>query len=288
MGSQKAHNYLEIFRRLWLEQDPSPAVERVPLLDNAVDEMHGAPGCWIMESSAGAAVPSKLLCFASGLVAVEKPSGMSTEEVQGHWSSHMQLPLSTVSRLDQPTSGILPMALGNEFKASAHWLRAQFAARLVSKEYICLCKLHTVNTASLCVGAKGEVSTSLKVSSICGSKHVTTSSHGLSSLTRWEVLALYRAPAEEESKLARGLALMRVHPRTGRTHQIRVHLASTGMPLAGDAKYGCISHGEVHWCPRLFLHCHKLQLLSLDARRLSIQSELMPELSEVLDRLAVT
>ena len=211
---------------------------------------------------------------------------MSTEQVQESLSSCSLVSQQSVSRLDQPTSGILPMALGSDDGASAYWLQAQFAARLVSKEYMCLCKLDDVTTASLRIGAKGKVSTPLKVSSFAGSNRVRVCPNGLSSLTQWEVVAMYKAPAEKQNELTRGLALMQIHPRTGRTHQIRVHLASIGMPLAGDTRYGSSSDEEVHWCPRLFLHCHKLHLWSLDGKSLTIQSELMAELSEVLDKLA--
>ena len=61
------------------------------------------------------------------------------------------------------------------------------------------------------------------------------------------------------------MALMKVHSLTGRTHQIRVHLASIGMPLVGDKKYCCIDAVGPSWCNRLFLHCHKPDLLDLSA-----------------------
>ena len=47
--------------------------------------------------------------------------------------------VTAMSRLDVPTSGLLPVALGSEETASSKWFKAQFASRLVQKEYLCLC-----------------------------------------------------------------------------------------------------------------------------------------------------
>ena len=56
------------------------------------------------------------------------------------------------------------------------------------------------------------------------------------------------------TKLFNGFALLKVKPHTGRTHQIRVHMAALGHPVAGDAKYG----GRVPFLRRQFLHAYRL------------------------------
>jgi 23S rRNA pseudouridine1911/1915/1917 synthase len=64
-------------------------------------------------------------------------------------------------------------------------------------------------------------------------------------------------PARTRFLVARrfqGYTLLLVLPETGRTHQIRVHLAHAGFPLVGDAVYG----RQAPWCPRLFLHAGRL------------------------------
>ncbi|CAE7767918.1 unnamed protein product, partial [Symbiodinium pilosum] len=59
---------------------------------------------------------------------------------------------------DQPTSGVLPLALGREGSAAANWLAAQFGGRLVQKEYLCLCEGPTFGPE----GSFAELSSSLK------------------------------------------------------------------------------------------------------------------------------
>eukprot|EP00913_Durusdinium_trenchii_P029176 g27352.t1 len=85
---------------------------------------------------------SKALATSSGVIAISKPAGVTTEDLvealQEQCQPHGSLRI--VSRLDHPTSGVLPLAVGIEGSMEANWLRAQFAGRLVSKEYLCLCE----------------------------------------------------------------------------------------------------------------------------------------------------
>ena len=56
------------------------------------------------------------------------------------------------------------------------------------------------------------------------------------------------------------LALLRIYPKTGRTHQIRVHFKYFGHPLVSDEKYaGNIALEDRKWCPRIFLHAAKIE-----------------------------
>jgi len=81
------------------------------------------------------------------------------------------------------------------------------------------------------------------------------------------------------------IVLMNVTPHTGRTHQIRAHMASTGRPLLGDIMYGLRGPVIDTWCPRLFLHCWRLQLLGIDSEPITITSKLPAELTAVLSTL---
>ena len=80
-----------------------------------------------------------VLFRSDGIVAVCKPAGSSTEEVLGLLSAQLQHPITQVSRLDLPTSGVLVAAVGSASSQQAWWLLAQFAGRLLSKSYLCLC-----------------------------------------------------------------------------------------------------------------------------------------------------
>jgi 23S rRNA pseudouridine955/2504/2580 synthase len=84
-------------------------------------------------------------------------------------------------------------------------------------------------------------------------------------------------------------SLMSIRPLTGRTHQIRVHAAHVGHPLAGDAKYGDKDFNRAlnaYGLRRLFLHASSVRL-QLPNRRtpLLVESPLPQELSQVLERL---
>eukprot|EP00435_Cladocopium_sp_Y103_P041060 s1053_g11.t1 len=227
----------------------------------------------------------KVIATAPGVLAFEKPAGIETEGALRLVASELQRPVTSTSRLDQATSGIIPVALGDESSGAGNWLRAQWAARLVSKEYICLCSGHFDVK-------RGEISSSLR-QSVDNSMLMEVSLEGRPARTEWtkggtsllqvqihyghyrttyKVLASYTDPETTEE-----VSLLRVEPHTGRKHQIRIHLASIGRPLLGDKRYWL---GSPSWCPRLFLHCRRLRLLDLQGKGLSGsgQAQLLPQL----------
>ena len=91
---------------------------------------------------------------------------------------------------------------------------------------------------------------------------------GREAVTEYEVL-----------RRLRGYALLEARPRTGRTHQIRVHLASVGHPVAGDTTYGVPAPG----LDRHFLHAHRLAFdHPRTAKRLELESPLPADLQAFL------
>ena len=79
-----------------------------------------------------------------------------------------------------------------------------------------------------------------------------------------------------------GFTLLEVRPKTGRTHQIRVHMAATGHPVAGDSKYG----GRAKFLKRQFLHASKLGFfLPSTGEAVEFTAKLPPDLQEALDYL---
>ena len=91
-------------------------------------------------------------------------------------------------------------------------------------------------------------------------------------------------PLEHFEKNGQKYTLLRVLPKTGRTHQIRVHLASINKPVVGDKLYG----GKKNILPGLnrhFLHAESLEFSVLNGGRLHLEADLPNDLQEALDRL---
>ena len=79
--------------------------------------------------------------------------------------------------------------------------------------------------------------------------------------------------------------MLEVIPKTGRTHQIRVHLNSIGIPVAGDPVYGFKRAKSPNGLNRLFLHAYKLEFVGLSGRKLVVEADLPDELQKVLKML---
>ena len=74
----------------------------------------------------------------------------------------------------------------------------------------------------------------------------------------------------------RHFTLVEIYPKTGRTHQIRVHMASLGHPIIGDKMYG---KAENPWgLKRQFLHAKSLEFSLLDGKRIKIEADLPNDL----------
>jgi 23S rRNA pseudouridine1911/1915/1917 synthase len=167
-----------------------------------------------------------------------------------------------VHRLDKETSGIMVVARSPEAYAS---LQKQFKDRDVRKVYLGL--------------AWGKMPAKGRIDKPIG-RHIK---HG----QRMSVHTRKPRPAEtffnvrEEFK---GMSFLEIRPVTGRTHQIRVHLAAAGHPLAGDSRYG--RRKEQPKFPRLFLHAHRLSFIHPGTgERVEFASDLPSGLADILEKL---
>ena len=166
-----------------------------------------------------------------------------------------------VHRLDKGTSGLMVVALSERAYAS---LVAQLQARTMERRYTALVWGHVEADAGMVdapVGRSGRDPTRMSVSR-----------RGREARTRYRVLARYADPAP--------LTLLECRLETGRTHQIRVHLAAIGHPVVGDSRYG----GARSELPavRPFLHAG---FLAFDhpgsGERLELRSPLPEELEDI-------
>jgi 23S rRNA pseudouridine1911/1915/1917 synthase len=178
-----------------------------------------------------------------------------------------------VHRLDRYTSGCLAMAKDEEAKSL---LQAQFKARTVEKTYLAIARL-----------SRGlpELGSLLVDAPIARHRHDRTKMavhpSGRPACTTVKVL-----------RSSNGLALVSCGLRTGRTHQIRVHLASLGAPLLGDPLYG----GPAAWkgadgarveCPHPALHAWRLELDHPGGWRVAVAAEPPDGFMERLEALGL-
>jgi 23S rRNA pseudouridine1911/1915/1917 synthase len=125
--------------------------------------------------------------------------------------------LRLVHRLDKDTSGV--MMIAKNLPAQS-WLSSCFEKGVARKTYLAIVQ----GTA---VEQRGVIESQLGLMQHERNKMQVVAKHGKEAVTEWEMLADFGT-----------LSLVAAYPRTGRTHQIRVHLPSIGMPLAIDPVYG--------------------------------------------------
>lgn len=215
------------------------------------------------------AIPVSIIYQDDDLIIVDKPAGLVVHPAPGHADGTLvnavlyhvpeiegvggaQRP-GIVHRLDKETSGLIVIAR-NERAHRA--LQAQFADRTVYKEYIALVEGGVDPPDGIISAPVGRHPADRKRQAVlpANSEGHTV---GRDAVTEYHTINRYHALARGASG-KQTFTLLRVIPHTGRTHQIRVHLAWRQHPVIGDRLYGPRT-------PRLpvgrqFLHAHKLTL----------------------------
>lgn len=178
------------------------------------------------------------------IIVVNKPAGLLSVPGRG---AHKMDNLTTrvqkefpdalnVHRLDMSTSGLIVMALGKEMHRR---ISAMFREHRVEKRYIALVAGQ--------MAAAGEVALPLGSDWINRPRQKVDFTIGKPSLTQYRLLA-HNASTDTSS--------VELKPVTGRTHQLRVHMAAIGHPIAGDALYGGPASERLmlHACSLVFAH----------------------------------
>lgn len=221
--------------------------------------------------------------------------------------------LGLCHRLDKDTSGCLVIAKN---PGALVQLLQQFRERTVKKSYLCL--VHGGFTV-----LQGEINAPISRSQQNRTKFAVDP-EGRMAITTYEVqrrfvglkglveaaklgwshqapeyqafetkflefpVAVQKKIRQHKSSYEQGFSLVACYPKTGRTHQIRVHLAHIHHPLVGDQLYAGKKRASVDaaWCPRQFLHAATLEFAHpRTTERHSISAPLPAELTQVLEFL---
>ena len=194
-------------------------------------------------------IPLEIIYEDNDLLCLNKPPGLVVHPAAGHWQgtlvnailhhcadvSHGGHPLrpGIVHRLDKDTSGCILVAKNDAAHAA---LSAQFAARTAQKTYLAVVRGRPRATSGVVTGA-------IARHPVHRQRMVISRRPGARAAeTTWKVLSTEG-----------NLSLLECRPKTGRTHQIRVHLKHLGHPIAGDRVYG----GGADF-PRQLLHAWKI------------------------------
>jgi 23S rRNA pseudouridine1911/1915/1917 synthase len=218
-------------------------------------------------------IPLKIVYEDADLLVVDKPAGLPVHPAPGHPSHTLvnavlhHLPLlaedadslrpGIVHRLDKDTSGLIIIA---KHRAALANLSQQFKNRVVKKTYLTLVQGRLTPEKGTIEAAIGRDPGHRQRMAIVAK--------GREARTEYHVI-----------KYVGNYTLLEIKPETGRTHQIRVHLAAIGCPVAGDTTYGLKSSRF----PRQFLHASKITFkLPNSGKEITLESPLPPDLQQAL------
>jgi 23S rRNA pseudouridine1911/1915/1917 synthase len=246
-------------------------------------------------------IPLEIVYEDGDLAVVNKPAGMmvhagsgATDDARNRGTlvnallHHLQELSSTsgplrpgiVHRLDKQTSGLIVVAKNDTTHAR---LSSMFARRQVRKLYIALVQGELAQE-------RGTVNASISRDSIRRTRMTTRREGGRTAVSHWQVLRRIHGPYGH-------FTLVSVRIETGRTHQIRVHMASLGHPVVGDTLYGAplaiapLAAAATRLprlvLPRNFLHAAELEFAHPGSGQpLSLVSNLPADLKQFMAQLA--
>ncbi len=255
-----------------------------------------SPGEWIVvllpvkESPelAPEPIPLDVVYEDQALLVVDKPAGMVVHPAPGHRGGTLvnavlahcpELAAGSdnrpgiVHRLDRDTSGLILVAKSEKVRRA---LQRQFQERQVRKVYLALLDGHLQPAYGRIEARVGrDPRHRQRMAILPGGREAITEYHVLEQFTH------------QAGPAAGDYTLLQAEPLTGRTHQIRVHLASIGHPVVGDAVYG---RRRCHLpVPRQFLHAYRLGFTHpFSGQRMELESPLPEDLVAVLELLRRT
>jgi 23S rRNA pseudouridine1911/1915/1917 synthase len=237
------------------------------------------------------ALPLSILYEDSSIIVIDKPAGMVVHPAAGNPAGTLVNALiyhckdlagingvlrpGIVHRLDKDTSGVIVVAKND---GAYRHLTKQFKNRIVEKVYLAV--------AYGTLGKEeGSIDSDIGRHPSERKRMSTRTKRGRPALTQWRVLERFK-----------GVTLLELFPKTGRTHQIRVHLASIGHPILGDPLYGRKRRlggiedpsirKDLERMNRQALHAHRLGFIHPQTgERVEFLSPLPQDMQRVLESL---
>jgi 23S rRNA pseudouridine1911/1915/1917 synthase len=225
------------------------------------------------------AIPLVVLHEDDAVIAIDKPAGMVVHPAPGSRRGTLVHALAhrfgvdpvgppersgIVHRLDRDTSGVLLVARTH---AALEALARQFRERTIEKRYVAVVRGNVARDSGTIDRPIGRHPRERKRMSV-------RSRRGRPSVTRWSVVERLRRAT-----------VVRLAPETGRTHQLRVHLAAIGHPIVGDRVYGARRGGDPEF-PRQALHAEQITFAHPSTgARLTIRAPVPPDMQQLIETL---
>lgn len=247
---------------------------RIPPLRTSEDKPQQPPKTWILDAIAASVIyedPALLALNKPAGIAVHGGSGVSYGVIEALRVLRPEARfLELVHRLDRETSGCLLIA---KKRSALRYLHELLRGDGVDKRYVTLVR-------GQWQGGVKRVELALQKNTLrSGERVVRVDESGKSALSIFRPLEVYSSAS-----------LMEVELKTGRTHQIRVHAAASGYPIAGDEKYGDPEFNRQlreQGLKRLFLHARSLVFDNMSGdERIVIDAPLPDELENCLKKLS--
>lgn len=192
-------------------------------------------------------------------------------------------------RLDKDTSGVLLVA---KHPGSLVTLLKQFKQRTVSKKYQCLAHgTFALPNGTISVPLGRRSGNRKLFGAVSDGRPAHTEYRTLETYANLDVQRILEETGEKRKRFSLydvGFSLMECFPKTGRTHQIRVHMAHASHPIVGDSSYAGKKRSKLDalWCKRQFLHAAEISFEHPSSgSMITIQAPLAEDLQQVLKYL---
>lgn len=226
-------------------------------------------------------IPLRILYEDESLIAIDKPPGMVVHPAPGNWSGTIVNALlfhctklkeefqqehirpGIIHRLDKETSGVLLAAKNHSVHSK---LVEQFSSRQVYKEYLAVC---------LGNPGRGVIDMPIGRDPYHRKQMKVLEEGGKNAITEFETLGTDGQ-----------VSFVKIILKTGRTHQIRVHMQAKNTPVLGDSLYGSLSANKKWKAERQLLHAYRLSILHpLTKKPMTFQAPLPTDLSFFAEKL---